>query len=502
MVVMARKPSLTTMRDAKRPEKESGNQSQLTTMRDAKRPEEKLPSPVLGRCAATSSEGFRTPTVFWRHPHRSLRRFMSATSALILPAAMAGCGNTDAWVDTTAAQGWPAQYSDASNSSYTATSGATNLTLRWTRSVKGSLAAAPALSSRNWLALNAQTPAGCSLMEWENDNNGRQRWCTRLFQGGGGSGPLFDNVDNLFVGQPGAILSFPVTQWIRWRRPVIGMPSTPRILGNNQLLVVTHLGQVQIFDARRGTVVGNSIDLVDDVDPTDFTRGLSDCAAARSGCPIAAAPAFAAASGMVVLGLWEPGAPAAVLVGLKYHPGQDPLLTREWTSDAVTAGVLASPVLSSDGSTIYVNGRDERLWALNAADGKPKWSEPLKFLAQTPPSVTPGGLIVSGGGPDTRLVAFKDAGDHGQQLWRRDDVSPLSSSSLAGTGVGYVTVSGSPRNGMPGLSLLVFDPVNGHTVKSYPLPAATGYPVGISIGHDRRVVTATSDGQVYSFSPG
>ncbi len=29
-------------------------------------------------------------------------------------------------------------------------------------------------------ALNGQTPAGCSLMEWQNDNNGRQRWCVRL----------------------------------------------------------------------------------------------------------------------------------------------------------------------------------------------------------------------------------------------------------------------------------------------------------------------------------
>ena len=33
---------------------------------------------------------------------------------------------------------------------------------------------------------------------------------------------------------------------------------------------------------------------------------------------------------------------------------------------------LASPVLSADGSTAYVNGRDEHLWAINAADGKPK----------------------------------------------------------------------------------------------------------------------------------
>jgi outer membrane protein assembly factor BamB len=450
-------------------------------------------------------ERIRTHIVLWRLPRRrpqiaAPRRWLSALSAAILTAALSGCGNTDSWVTTVAARGWPAQYADASNSSYTATAGATSLVLRWTRSVKGDVGAGAALSARNWLALNAQTPGGCSLMEWEN-NNGRQRWCTRLYQGGGFSGPLFDSFDNLYVGQPGAMLAFPPTQWIRWRRPVIGMPLTPRMLDGGQLLVVTHLGQVVVFDAHRGTVVGSPLDLVDAVDPTDAARGLSDCAPAGPGCPIAAAPAFSAAGGLVVTGLWEPGALAAVLVALRYQRGQHPLLMREWTSDAVGAGVLASPVFSADGATVYVNGRDNRLWALHAADGKPKWSVDLKFLAQTPPAVLPSGLIVSGGGPDTRLVAVKDAGDHGEQVWRRDDVSPLSSSSLAGSHAGYVVVAGGPGPGSSGLSLLVFDPADGRTVNGYPLPAASGYPVGVSVGTDRRVLVATSVGQVYSFAP-
>src|ERR1700761_2122313 len=214
-------------------------------------------------------------TVPWPIPRRTVRHWSSVASAVLLTAAVAGCGNTDSWVEATAAEGWPAQYGDAANSSYSPTRGADRLTLRWTRSVKGSLASAVALSSRNWLAANAQTPGGCSLMEWENDDNGRQRWCTRLFQGGGLASPLFDGFDNLYVGQPGAIVSFPPTQWIRWRRPVMGMPSTPRILDHGQLLVVTHLGQVQVFDGHRGSVVGNSVDLVDNVDPSDFTRGLA-----------------------------------------------------------------------------------------------------------------------------------------------------------------------------------------------------------------------------------
>jgi outer membrane protein assembly factor BamB len=51
------------------------------------------------------------------------------------------------------------------------------------------------------------------------------------------------------------------------------------------------------------------------------------------------------------------------------------------------------------------------------------------------------------------------------------------------------------------MSVLAFDPGNGRTLASYPLPAATGYPVGVSVGTDRRVVTATIDGQVYGFAP-
>ena len=411
--------------------------------------------------------------------------------------ALAGCGNTDSWVDARAASGWPAQYGDAANSSYSPVAGAAALRLEWRRSVKGSLAAAVALGSGSYLAVNGQTSGGCSLMVWETDNLARQRWCTRLVQGGGLSSPLFDGFDNLYIGQPGTMLSFPPTQWIRWRQPVIGMPSTPRILAPGQLLVVTHLGQVLVFDAQRGTVVGAPLDLVDGVDPTDSQRGLADCQPARPRCPVAAAPAFSSATGIIVVGLWEPNAAAPILVGLRYRADQSPLITREWTSDAVGGGPLASPVLSRDGKTIYVNGRDQRLWALNSADGKPKWSVPLDYLAQTPPSASPDGMVVAGGGPGAKLVAVRDAGDHGDVVWTRTDVDPLSSSSRAGAGVGYTVA----RNGDNGQALLIFNPADGHTINTYPLLDATGWPVGVSIGHDHRVVTATSDGQVYGFAP-
>ncbi|MDT5179142.1 MAG: hypothetical protein QOJ95_3340 [Mycobacterium sp.] len=409
---------------------------------------------------------------------------------------LSSCGNTDSWVQAHPAQGWSAQYGDAANSSYAPVDGDRALRLDWIRSVKGSIESQVALGSGDYLAVNAQTAGGCSLMVWENDNRARQRWCARLWQGGGLTSPLFDGFDNLYVGQPGAIMSFPSTQWIRWRNPVIGLPLTPRLLSDGQLLVITHLGQVLVYDAHRGSVVGTALDLVEGVDPTDSQRGLADCQLGRRGCPVAAAPAFSPASGIVVTTLWEPNADGPVVIGLRYRPGQTPLLSKDWTSTAVGGGPLGSPVLSADGNTVYVNGRDGHLWALNSADGKAKWSVPLNFQPQTPPSVSPDGLIVSGGGPDTKLMAVKDGGERGEVVWTRDDVEPLSTSSLGGKSTAYAVT----RDG-EGMALLVFDPADGHTLNSYPLPGATGYPVGVSIGHDRRVVAATSDGRVFGFAP-
>ncbi|BBX03473.1 pyrrolo-quinoline quinone [Mycolicibacterium moriokaense] len=429
------------------------------------------------------------------------RRSIVLAATALITAASAGCGNTDSWVEAHAASGWAAQYGDARNSSYQPNDGADSLRLEWVRSVKGELGAQVALGSGSYLAVNAQTPAGCSLMVWEADNRARQRWCTRLVQGPGTEGPLssplFDGFDNLYVGQPGAIISFPPTQWIRWRQPVIGMPTTPRILTPGHLLVVTHLGQVLVFDAHKGVVDGSPLDLIDGVDPKDPERGLADCKPAHARCPVAAAPAFSEQTGIIVLSLWEPDTDAPALVGLRYRPDQNPVLTREWTSDAVGGGPLASPVLSADGSTAYVNGRDEHLWAIDTANGEPKWSVPLDYLAQTPPSVSPDGLIVAGGGPGAKLVGIKDAGDKGEIVWTRGDVEPLTTSSRSGPHVAYAVA----RDGEDGQALVVFDPADGRTVNSYPLPSAGGWPVGVSIGHDRRVVTATSEGRVYGFAP-
>ena len=77
-------------------------------------------------------------------------------------------------------------------------------------------------------------------------------------------------------------------------------------------------------------------------------------------------------------------------------------------------------------------------------------------------------------------------------------ISSVNPSTGLPTGNQSIVITGT--NFRPPVRVL-FDPGNGHTVNSYLLPAATGYPVGVSVGNDRRVVAATSDGQVYGFAP-
>ena len=70
----------------------------------------------------------------------------------------------------------------------------------------------------------------------------------------------------------------------------------------------------------------------------------------------------------------------------------------------------------------------------------------------------------------------------------------------AGADIAY-TVAGTGEGEGAGMELLAFSPSDGGTVNTYPLPEAAGFPVGVSVGLDRRVVVATSAGQIYSFAP-
>src|SRR6188768_3191241 len=86
-------------------------------------------------------------------------------------------------------------------------------------------------------------------------------------------------------------------------------------------------------------------------------------------------------------------------------------------------GSATSPVLSADGSTVYVTDNVHRLLALDADTGQTKWTYDLGHNPVATSSVTADGLIVPGGGTDDgHLLALRDDGDHAELAWERSDV--------------------------------------------------------------------------------
>ncbi len=129
---------------------------------------------------------------------------------------------------------------------------------------------------------------------------------------GGFAGPLFDGFRQPLRRQPGAIISFPPTQWTR--KQSIGRRPPSAVSG--AWPAHTPGAAAEKFDTRRGMVVGSPV-LVDGIDPTDATRGLADCA---PGCPGRPCVLVGQRHGGGQSGSRATG--YAKLVGLKYHAEQ------------------------------------------------------------------------------------------------------------------------------------------------------------------------------------
>ncbi len=191
---------------------------------------------------------------------------------------------------------------------------------------------------------------------------------------------------------------------------------------SGQLLVVTHLGQVLVFDGHRGTSSGTPLDPWSPV----WTRPIR-----RAGWAIAGRPGRGA--GGCRAGILTSGGPRGargcgardrarpMLMGLRYHPGEKTLLTQEWTSTRRgprTAGRPGAVRRRFDGG--HVNGRDQeslgtqlrrRLAEMVGAAG----------LSGADPAIGVAGWPDRGRRRARRpsLTAVRDAEDHG-----RGDLDP------------------------------------------------------------------------------
>ncbi|MGH3896280.1 MAG: PQQ-binding-like beta-propeller repeat protein [Rhodococcus qingshengii] len=433
---------------------------------------------------------------------RRVLRSSVMVSTAIAAALIAGCGSDDGRVDRYASAGWPAMHADARNSDTSPVTGSRDVEFAWSRPLGGPVAAYASVAANGQSFVTARTENGCNLFSFQMDT-GRKKWCARLNDGVVASTPIVDTATNVYVGESGAMMSFTETGQLRWRTLVVGTPLSSQFTGDGNLLFITQLGQINVLNPQTGAKVVPSFDLIPppsidqgaNAELIPDNKGLNECFLGTSGCPVANTPAVDLGTGKFYFTFYGPSSRAADLVAMKYTGGDNPSITREWSTDALPGGTASSPDLSKDGKTVYATDNNGSLWAVNAETGDTRWSYDIGFNSAGSPSTSDDGLIIPAGGDKGHLLAVRDEGDHAELAWERKDLLQLGVPAQTAGDTGYTVV----REGENGLSLITFDTETGETVDQDTLPGAVGFTVGTSIGPKGEVLTPSAIGELFVF---
>ena len=433
--------------------------------------------------------------------HGRTGRKITAFAAAVVLVTLSGCSSDTAAIEPLSPDSWPAAHANARNSGSTSVSVDSPIALDWTRPTGGTVSSPVSIGSTGQMFVTAATESGCNLFSFEIDS-ARKRWCNRVGPSVVTATPTVDSAINVYVGDDGGMNSFNDHGQLRWRTTTYGVPKSAQFLGDGSVLSVTQMGQVSVLDTQNGQLRVPILDLVptpnfltdpnSDFEPVD--TGLAECSAGGSECIVPAAPAVDRDTDAIYLTLWRPGSIAPQLVSLQYSRDGSPGLAERWSSDLLPAGVASSPVLSEDGSTVYVADIDGRLTAFDTADGRQKWTEGTGLGIGGSPSIAADGTIVPAGGDGT-LIGLRDNGDSVERVWVRDDIEQAGTAAQTADGHGHTVV----RDG-DGLALLAFDSATGETLDSQPVPDVVGSTVGTSIGPDGQVVTASYLGEIFTYT--
>ncbi|QXU52299.1 PQQ-binding-like beta-propeller repeat protein [Rhodococcus sp. LW-XY12] len=423
----------------------------------------------------------------------------TAVPALTVVFALSACGGGAGTDDVLSSGGWPGRHSDARNSNTATAESVDDLAPGWTRPLGGPVGSPAGIAANGQVSVAAATEAGCNLFSFQMDT-GRKRWCTRLAPAVTTITPVSDGVANIYVGEDGGLLSFNEHGQRRWRIPVSGSPRSAQFTSDGSLLVVTHFGQVNVVDPQTGQLEAPLFDLVpvptledgQNLPRLASDHGLPACFGGSEDCPVATTPAVDTATDRVFVTVWRPGSDRSALVALRYTAGDDAVVIEEWSVPDLPGGAVTSPVLSADGSTVYVHDGEGALWALDAETGEARWTHETGRSTALGPAVTEDGLLLlasaDGSAP---LTALRDGGDSVEVEWERADVTPYGAPAVTADGRAYVVVDGDR-----GLAAAVLDLADGATMEEEPLDPATGLPVGTGVGPGGEFVITTLDGDV------
>lgn len=420
---------------------------------------------------------------------------------------LSACGADSGPIDILGDSGWNGGLADAGNTASVTTEAVRDPALDWTRPLGAPTSTRPSIAPNGQITVTSTPGAGCSLGSFEGES-GRKRFCNPLGPSAVSSTGVADTASNLYVGDDGGVSSYNPNGQLRWRTAVYGVPRTPQFLPDGNVLVMTQFGQTNVLSNQTGAAEAPILDLVPPPGPLESPStplrapedGLLACLGGGPDCAVAASPAVDLEASRIYVVLWRDGAVAPQLTALDYTGGENPRMSESWSSALLPASVTSSPVLSPDGSRLYLTDVEGTVRAYSSEDGSEMWSYFVGDRASGSVSVADDGTIVTAGGAGAHLRAIRDAGDRPELLWERTDLVQRGSPALAGGDTGYTVVGDGSESSDAELSLVTFDLATGETVDTDTLPGATGYSPGVVVGSDGRVVVPVALGALYSFA--
>lgn len=436
-----------------------------------------------------------------RIPKCALAIFLAALLLL-------GCGSDDAEVAETGSAypstGWPVIHHDSRNSDASDTPGPDDVTLVFESVLAGSPIAAGATvgpEGNVYVGTGISLGSSCHLFALDG-KTGEQLWCSdRVNDRAIASSPTIDRDGHVYMGDNRAMHSFTRAGKIRWSRPIEGFPISAQFAPDGHLIFITHIGRIYALRRDTGANAMEPFVLLPGVTYTPRPLDYLDCGSgsAEGTCYSANTLSIDQDTGAFYFTLTRPGESTTLLVAMRYVVGSPPRIEHLWENAALEGGSASSPNISADGSRLYVNDQANHLLALNAETGEVIWRYDLGFSPLGTPSSSSADVIIPTGGIGAGLMAIRDAGDHGELLWKRNDLDSRGITPQRGIDRAYavVSIAGEPI----GIRLLVLDTQTGATLDDElvsPVGAAT---VGTTMSEEGHVYVPGFLGGIWGFAP-
>ena len=429
-----------------------------------------------------------------RIPSRTTRAAVATATATLVATALVACSDGQVSVKSLASPGWSSFGGNAGNTNFAYPEVPKDLALSWTRPTGGPITSPLTISNQSNVSVTANTANGCNWMVLD-QRAGRMNFCKRMRPGIEVQSPLIDQFDQPYVGEETMFLGWTAGGAIRWRMPVIGVPTSAKFVAPSVVLVATTQGQVLLLNTSDATFAAPEVRLRADADPDNAMAGFGDCVTSGPRCGIPAPAAVDVNTSRMYLNFWPQGAIASQVRALDYGVVDGKREVREaWHAD-IPGGVIGPATVSADGKTVYAFSRIGKLVALQADTGQTKWAYDYGDPGFATLTATPDGHIIPTGplgGPVTMLA---DRGDRAEKVWSRTDLKTASLGALTNSGTAWTVV----RTEDDGLALIEVSAADGKTLRTLPLPEAKGFTTGVAVSPKGQVAVATNIGKVYFF---